>query len=102
LVYKKEVEYRKKPLLGLGYRMGLDQTRESSCLSLKGPDLQMGFGQNKGKVRQKELGNKRKKKKKKKERCGDIWVQSKRFSEKWETRPHDSLKKETGMVFNSC
>ena len=54
----------------------------------------MGFGQNKGKVKQKELGSKRKE-----ERCGDIWVQSKRFSEKWVTRPHDSLKKETGMVF---
>ena len=87
----------KKPLLGLGYRMGFGQTRESSCLSFKGPGLQMGFGQNKGKVKQKELGNKRKE-----ERCSDIWVQSKRFSEKWVTRPHDSLKKETGMVFNFC
>jgi hypothetical protein len=58
----------------------------------------MGFGQNKGKVKPKELGNKRKKK----GRCGDIWVQSKRFSEKWVTRLHDSLKKETGMVFNFC
>jgi hypothetical protein len=54
----------------------------------------MGFGQNKGKVKQQNWVIKDKK-----GRCGDIWVQSKRFSEKWVTRPHDSLKKETGMVF---
>jgi hypothetical protein len=92
LVYKREVQHKKNHCL-FWLSKDLGQNKRESCLSFKGPDLQMGFGQNKGKVKQQNWVIKEKK-----GRCGDIWVQSKGFSEKWVTRPHDSLEKKEKKI----